>query len=190
MVPVESVARKVVLTGSECTGKTTLTADLARHYGTVWVPEYVRGYAESKPAPLDAGDVEPIAHGQIAAQDAALRRAGPLLLIDTDLLSTVVYAEHYYGACPQWISTMALARRADLYLFCDIDAPWTADRQRDRPDSREAMQALFREALNSRGFPFVDIRGDWGTRFEIARKAIDELGSNQPPRFLRADQRR
>lgn len=175
MVPVESVARKVVLTGSECTGKTTLATDLARHYDTVWVPEYVRGYAESKRAPLDADDVEPIAHGQIAAQDTALERARGLLILDTDLLSTVVYAEHYYGGCPGWISAMAKTRRADLYLLCDIDAPWTADSQRDRPDSRETMQALFREALNSRGFRFVDIRGDWRKRFQTARQAIDEL---------------
>lgn len=175
MGAVETIARRVVLTGSECTGKTTLAAALARHYGAVWVPEYVRGYAESKRAPLDASDVEPIARGQIAAQGAALERARNLLLLDTDLLSTVVYAEHYYGSCPEWISALALTRRAGLYLLCDIDAPWTADPLRDCPDSREAMQALFRDAVVSREFRFVDIRGGWRERFLAARQAIDEL---------------
>src|SRR5690348_11436432 len=43
--------------------------------------------------PLDAGDVEPIARGQIAAQDRALADAhGGLLVLDTDLVSTTVYA--------------------------------------------------------------------------------------------------
>jgi len=172
---VESLARKVVLIGSECTGKTTLAAELARHYGAVWLPEYVREYAESKGAPLDAGDVEPIARGQIAAQDAALERAGRLLLLDTDLLCTVVYAEHYYGSCPDWISVQALARRADLYLLCDIDVPWTSDPQRDRPHAREAMQALFHRALTSRGFRFVEIRGGRLERFRTARVTIDAL---------------
>ena len=171
----ESLARKVVLIGSECTGKTTLAAELARHYGAVWLPEYVRGYAESKGAPLDAGDVEPIARGQVAAQDAALERARSLLLLDTDLLSTVVYAEHYYGSCPAWISALAVARRADLYLLCDIDVPWTSDPQRDRPHAREAMQALFHRALTSRGFRFVEIRGGRLERFRTARVTIDAL---------------
>ena len=171
----ESLARKVVLIGSECTGKTTLAAELARHYGAEWLPEYVRGYAESKGAPLDAGDVEPIARGQIAAQDAALERAGRLLLLDTDLLSTVVYAEHYYGSCPAWISALAVARRADLYLLCEIDVPWTADPQRDRRDTREAMQALFRRALTSRDFRFQEIRGGRLERFRTARVTIDAL---------------
>lgn len=177
MVSVESIARKVVLIGSECTGKTTLAADLARHYDASWVPEYVRGYAEAKRGPLDASDVEPIARGQIAAQGAALERARNLLLLDTDLLSTVVYAEHYYGSCPEWISALALARRADLYLLCDIDISWTPDPQRDRPDDREAMQALFRGALIARGFRFVEIRGDRRERFLAARQAIDGLVS-------------
>jgi len=175
MAPLEGIARRVVLTGSESTGKTTLAADLARHYHTLWVPEYVRGYAAWKGAPLNAGDVTPIALGQIAVQDAALMRAGRLLLLDTDLLSTAVYAAHYYGECPDWIVRTVPARRADLYLLCDIDVPWTPDPQRDRPDDRQVMQRLFREALRMHGFPVVELRGGWRDRFQAARSAIDAL---------------
>lgn len=181
MAPLEGLARRVVLTGSECTGKTTLTADLARHYHAVWVPEYVRSYAAWKGAPLDAGDVEPIAQGQIAVQDAALMRARRLLLLDTDLLSTAVYARHYYGRCPDWITQAALARSADLYLLCDIDVPWAADPQRDRPHEREQLQALFEEALRSGNFPVVPIRGNWRERFHAARTAIDGLLDSSSP---------
>ena len=175
MATLEGIPRRVVLTGSESTGKTTLAADLARHYNVLWVPEYARSYAAWKLAPLDAGDVTPIALGQIAAQDAALMRAQGLLLLDTDLLSTAVYAEHYYGHCPPWVTQAVLARRADLYLLCDIDVPWTADPQRDRPDDREVMQRLFRDALGSRGFPVVEVSGAWRERFLAARTAIDTM---------------
>lgn len=171
----EEVARRVVLTGSESTGKTALTADLARHYGAVWVPEYVRGYAEWKRAPLDASDVEPIGLGQVAAQDRALALAKRLLLLDTDLLSTAIYARHYYGAIPEWIEAAATTRRADLYLLCDIDVPWAPDPQRDRPREREAMQALFRDELVARRCRFVEIRGSWRERFLAAQLAIDDL---------------
>jgi NadR type nicotinamide-nucleotide adenylyltransferase len=171
----EGIPRRVVLTGSESTGKTTLAADLARHYHVLWVPEYVRSYAAWKRAPLDAGDVTPIALGQIAVQDAALLRARGLLLLDTDLLSTAVYAEHYYGHCPAWVTQSVLARPADLYLLCGIDVPWTPDPQRDRPDDREAMQRLFRDALGSRGFPMVEVAGAWRDRFLAARTAIDRV---------------
>lgn len=181
MAALEGLARRVVLTGSECTGKTTLTADLARHYHAMWVPEYARSYAAWKGAPLDPGDVEPIAQGQIAVQDAAVMRARGLLLLDTDLLSTAVYARHYYGQCPDWVTQAVLARSADLYLLCDIDVPWVADPQRDRPHEREQLQALFEEALQSRNFPVVPIRGSWRERFDAARTVIDALLDSSSP---------
>ena len=68
-----------------------------RELGATWVREYARQYAETH-LPLTAADVEPIARGQIAGEDAA---RGPLVILDTDLISTVVYARHYYGACPR-----------------------------------------------------------------------------------------
>ena len=39
---------KIVLFGPESTGKTTLSIHLARHYNSVWVPEYAREYLQNK----------------------------------------------------------------------------------------------------------------------------------------------
>ena len=136
--------KRVVLLGSESTGKTTLAERLARHYGVSWVPEFVRDYAAGKGSPLDASDVEAIALGQIAREDEYQSRAAGsnerLLIGDTDLLSTAVYAAHYYGRVPDWVVTAARHRQPDLYLLLDIDLPWTPDPQRDRghmrPDAR------------------------------------------------------
>jgi nicotinamide riboside kinase len=187
MEALEGVPRRVVLTGSECTGKTSLAADLARHFGALWLPEFVRGYARWKRAPLDSSDVEPFARVQVAEQDLALARGERLLILDTDLLSTVVYAGHYYGACPEWIRQAARARCADLYLLCDIEVPWQEDPQRDRPHTREEMQALFRAALLQEQFPFVEIRGDWRLRFDQARMAIDSLLTDSPSLLPKRD---
>jgi nicotinamide riboside kinase len=43
---------RVVLTGSESTGKSTLAVELARHYGAELVPEFVRAFAEQKGAAI------------------------------------------------------------------------------------------------------------------------------------------
>ena len=166
----------VTVTGSECTGKTTLARDLAHHFGTVWVPEFARDYLDEKTVttglPLDASDVEPIARGQIAAEDRGSAAAKGLVILDTDLLSTMVYARHYYGACPAWIEHAARDRRADLYLLCDIDVPWVPDRARDRPHLREHMHALFVEALETLGARYVTIRGGWDERLAKAVAAV------------------
>jgi NadR type nicotinamide-nucleotide adenylyltransferase len=177
----QSKALVVTVTGSECTGKTTLARNLADRFGTVWVPEFARRYLDEKEAatglPLDAGDVEPIARGQLAAEDGGLAAAGGLIILDTDLVSTTVYARHYYGACPAWIEEAARDRRADLYLLCDIDVPWVPDPARDRPHMREHMHALFVEALEALGARYATIRGGWDERFANAVAAVNAVRS-------------
>jgi len=167
---------RVVVTGSECTGKTTLAQSLAAHLSTIWVPEFVRQFVEDKGAAPEYRDVEAIALGQIAMEDSIAAKAPTLLIQDCDLLSTIVYSHHYYGDCPQWIEQALLDRPADLYLLAGIDVPWVPDGdQRDRGDRREEMQGLFRHALESRDFRFVEIRGSWESRLDQAIAAIDRI---------------
>ena len=173
--------RRVVVTGSECTGKSTLAAALATHYGTVWSPEYVREYVAARKEPVRAEDVEAIAKGQMQAQDALAGRSARLLIHDTDLLSTAVYSRHYFGDCPAWIEDELSRRKADLYLLTGIDVPWEADGdQRDRGDRRGEMHALFREALARRGFPFVELSGPPERRLETAIRSIDSILDARP----------
>lgn len=167
---------RVVVTGSECTGKTTLAKALAEHYGTPWVPEYARQFVFEKGAAPVYRDVEAIARGQIALEDSRAAGASHLLIQDTDLLSTVVYSRHYYGDCPGWVEDVLRGRGADLYLLANHEVPWVSDGdQRDRGDRREEMQVLFRRALVERGPRFVEIRGSRDNRSGIAVAAIDEL---------------
>jgi NadR type nicotinamide-nucleotide adenylyltransferase len=166
---------RVVLTGSESTGKTTLASRLAAHYGVRYVPEFVRDYAASKDGALDFNDHGPIARGQIALEDAAIARGESLVVQDTDLLSTVVYCDHYFGRCPPWIINAARERRPDLYLLCEIDLPWIADGIRDRGHLREDMQTLFRVAVRASHAPYVAIEGDAEQRLAKAIDAIDQL---------------
>lgn len=170
-----SRVRHVVMTGSECTGKTRLAEALARRYRTIWTPEAARVRGEAKAEPLGFEDVEWIARRHIAAADAAVGRVRDLLVLDTDLVSTLAYSRHYYGRCPGWIARDAGARLADLYLLHHPDVPWIADVARDRPQQREEIHELFVETLASLGARVVDIRGDWPEREERAARAIDAL---------------
>ncbi|MCX6552682.1 MAG: AAA family ATPase, partial [Acidobacteria bacterium] len=87
----------VVVTGSECTGKTTMARELAARFHAPCSPEFVREYLDRKTTELDASDVEPIARGQMRREDEAAAAATDLAIRDTDLVSTVVYSHHYYG---------------------------------------------------------------------------------------------
>jgi len=168
---------RVVLTGSESTGKSTLASELARHFGAELVPEFVRAYAEQRGGLIELSDHGPIARGQMALEDETIARGASLLIQDTDLLSTVVYCRHYFGRCPEWIEAAARDRRPDLYLLCEIDAPWVSDGVRDRGDRREEMQSLFRVEVRASGVTTVELRGGVVERLAAAIAAVDSLAA-------------
>jgi NadR type nicotinamide-nucleotide adenylyltransferase len=171
----------VVVTGPECTGKTTLAAELGARYGAPVSGEFARAYQAARTSPLTLEDVEPIAIGQVHGEDLARRAAVRLVVADTDLVSTAVYSRHYYGTCPARVETAARVRLADLYLLLAPDVPWIADGlQRDRPFAREQLFREFRDALAALGARTVEISGDWDARRRAAFGAVETLLSSSP----------
>ena len=166
---------KVVVTGSESTGKSELARRLGAHFGVPVSPEFVREYAAARGGALGFADHGPIARGQMAAEDEAIARARDLVILDTDLVSTVVYCGHYFGRCPEWIEQAARGRAADLYLLPAPDVPWVPDGVRDRGHVRDAMHALFVETLEQMAVRYTEIRGDWDARFAQATRAIEGI---------------
>jgi NadR type nicotinamide-nucleotide adenylyltransferase len=168
---------RICLTGPECVGKSTLAERLARELGGVYVPEFAREYVTHVQPELTADDVGPIATGQIALEERHVRPDAGLVFLDTDLLSTVVYARYYYGACPAWIERAAAVRRADLYLLLATDVPWQPDPARDPdPSAREILYTRFAEVLDEFGATWRVISGDWDTRYRAALAAITGTG--------------
>jgi NadR type nicotinamide-nucleotide adenylyltransferase len=166
---------KVVVTGSECTGKTTLVQALAARFETAFSTEGARNYLNEVQRPLSFADVEPIARRQMSLEGEALEQAGNLAILDTDLVSTMIYSRHYYGGCKTWITEMAVSRMADLYLVCDIDVPWTEDglqRDQGEPGQRLQLHQTFISELDRIHAPYEILSGGTDTRLERATTII------------------
>lgn len=176
---------KVVLFGPESTGKTTLSKQLARHYNTVWVPEYAREYLQNKwnnkRKTCENSDLVPIAIGQIKLENELAKKADKVLICDTDLLETKVYSEEYYGGfVDPFLDKAAIKNHYDLYLLTYIDTPWEEDDLRDRPELRLEMFNAFENTLKKYKRPYLLLKGDKKTRIEKAIKAIDEIIDSMP----------
>ena len=171
---------KVVLFGPESTGKSTLSELLARHYNTVWVPEYAREYLQDKwnnqRKTCEQKDLIPIAIGQMSLENKLAKKADKILICDTDLLETKFYSEEYYcGFVDPDLDRAATESQYDLYLLSYIDTPWEADDLRDRPTQREEMFRAFERALVNNQRPYVILKGRVKERMNTAVQAIDKI---------------
>ena len=167
--------KKIVVIGPESTGKSTLSAQLAAHFNTVWVREFARGYLETLNRPYEANDLVTIAEGQLRSEEEALPAANRLLICDTDLHVIKVWSEAKFGDCDPRILSMIAGRRYDGYLLTYIDIPWEDDPQREhpRPEERAYFYNIYRDIVINSGAPWADIRGGYDERLQKAVSAVN-----------------
>ncbi len=169
--------KRIAVTGPESTGKSLLTEQLARHYNTVWVPEFARSYLEKLGRPYDEDDILKIAQGQVWAEQEMEPKACRYFFCDTELIVTKIWSEVKYKRCDPWILRGIREQQFNLYLLCDIDLPWEFDPLREHPHMRSNLFDLYQNELTVRNLPYAIIRGVGPVRLENAVKEIERYNS-------------
>jgi NadR type nicotinamide-nucleotide adenylyltransferase len=174
--------KKIVITGPESTGKSTLCEQLAMHYGTVWVPEYARAYLLQIKRPYNFDDLLVIAKGQLEMEDKISNSfSNKIVFIDTDMYVMKVWCEFVFGRCHSFILDQIVNRKYDGYLLCNTDLPWVADELREYPDlkSREQLYFMYKDLMINQSLPWTNITGSYDERFF---KAISFVENHLLPR--------
>jgi NadR type nicotinamide-nucleotide adenylyltransferase len=189
---------RIVITGPESTGKSTLSEQLANAFQTVWCPEFARHFlssqtekvAASAEAPngnYDYEDLLTIARGQIALENEMAENAiqhwsaqtnpltrQPVLFIDTDMYVMKVWSEFVFRKCHPYILQQIVQRRYDFYLLCNTDLPWVEDELREYPDPaiRNSLLQLYENILINQPVPWSLVSGAASERMASAEKSI------------------
>jgi nicotinamide riboside kinase len=171
--------KKIVLTGPESSGKTTLAAQLAAHFGTVWVPEFARQYLADLGRPYTPDDLLAIAKGQMALEDEMVAKAANgLLFFDTSLEVIKIWSEVRFGFCHPETLAAHQQRLPDHYLLCLPDLPWASDPQRENPADRDLLLEHYRREMRAHKVPFSQVWGINEERFDNAISAISSFINN------------
>jgi len=166
-----------VLLGAPCTGKTTLAQRLAGELGTAWMPEYGREYWERHQVGrrLAAEQLLEIAIGHVAREDERIMEARRFFLVDTNALTTAVFARHYHGAVDPRLAAMAATAvaRYDLAFLCGDEIAYDDTWDRSGPGSRARMQRMVVEDLTARGVVPILLQGPIEERMLAATGALE-----------------
>ncbi len=164
---------RIVITGPESTGKTTLATQLAERFGGLYVPEYAREYVEQLRGHYTFADVENIARKQIEQYVQAKESSVEFVFFDTWLIITKVWFEWVFGRVPEWLEDAMGSCQVDLYLLCLPDLPWEADPVRENGgENRLKLFNQYRNELIRRKLPFVEIGGTNDVRLNNAIDAV------------------
>jgi NadR type nicotinamide-nucleotide adenylyltransferase len=166
---------KIAVVGPESTGKSTMSAFLASHYNTIWVPEYARGYCENLTEPPTWQDEINMFYGQIALEAEMLPKANQLLICDTTFITVKIWSDEMFGSSPQVVLDELPKHPYDLYLLLNIDLPWQDDPLRDFPHKREHFMAVWQHELEVLNANYVLISGTDDARYQSAINAINNF---------------
>ena len=156
--------KRIGIVGPESTGKSSLAAAMAQHFGCGFVKEIARDYLEHLGRPYQQQDLDEIARLQIAEEEKVLRTHPPILICDTTLFVIRIWSEYKYGNISDTILQLDRQRHYDYYLLTDIDLPWEDDPLREHPNERQQLFSLYYRALIQQPVPFAVVFGEGNER--------------------------
>lgn len=169
--------KKIILTGAESTGKSSLAKQLALFYHTVYMPEYARTYIENLNRDYNYEDLVHIAKMQIQFEQVFLFKANKFLFIDTGLIITKVWFQEVFHKYPSWLDEAIFKSLPNLYLVCDIDLPWKEDRVRENGTLEKRKYLMDRYIGEIKKYPvkYEIVSGQENARFQNALKIIEHF---------------
>ena len=165
---------KVVVLGTECTGKTTLTERLAKHFNCSFVKEAGRDLiADSKS--FEFNDLYLVISEHAKRIEKSIIGKSPLIIIDTDIHITKSYAKFIFDKEIEVESTIYNSNKADLYLYLNNDVAFLQDGTRLSESNRNLLDKSHRQIIHQHNINITEITGHWEQRYEKAVEQINKL---------------
>ena len=167
---------KIIVTGPESSGKTTLCQQLSTHFKIPFTKEFARDYIHNLDREYLQKDLSIIAKGQLQTEKTSDNN--PLSIYDTDLITIKIWSNYKYGNCDNWIIEQIKKQKQEnrFYLLCTADIPWQDDPQRENPNNREELFEIYKEELEILGHDYLIVKGEGRIKNSISK--ISELKSN------------
>lgn len=176
-------AKKVLVTGTESCGKSTLVKYLSKIFYTSWSDEvgrrYVNEYLGGNENFFTDDDFGAIAYFQHEQDLKAINSANKIVFFDTDAVITDYYSRLYMGHENVNVQKFINPDKYDLVLFLTPEVKWVDDGQRKNPENRDGLDTLLTDMYMDFGFSpdkiFRIDGNDYNKRFNFAYNECNKL---------------
>jgi len=166
--------KRIILTGPESTGKTTLASELSDFYKTIYYPELAREFIENLDRKYQFEDVEEIAKSQISIlRNNDYNSNVKCVFFDTGLIITKVWFQEVFGSVPLYVNKAIKDIKIDLHLLCYPDIKWEPDNVRENGGKKRLyLFHKYLDELEQNNLKYFIIKGKKTERFSLAQKYI------------------
>jgi nicotinamide riboside kinase len=158
-----------IITGPECSGKTSLAIALGKHLKLPWFPEHAVAYLDriNRPYTLEDLSIIGLEQEELRATTLQLPR-----IFDTSAVVLSIWALEKFGTIPPEIVALLEREKDAHYLLCQPDIEWEEGPHRENRDDRDRLFERYLEFINQRSLHYTLIKGAPGHRFNLALQAI------------------
>ncbi len=162
---------RILVTGAECSGKSTLSKELSEELSIPWFPEYARTFLEENGPHYTQGDIL-----RIAKEHYNLVQSFPpdqALILDTYLLNLKIWTEYKFLEAEPWIDQQLLTMTPFNHVFLlSPDLAWEQDGFRESEGKRNELFELFGRQLTKLNWDYSVISTAGRTRLDTALAMI------------------
>ena len=165
--------KRIIFTGPESTGKSTLSIYLAHHFSLNYQAEYAREFLSQTNGLYQFEDLDRIA----AEQEKRWKQVEEctIQLCDTDYLVLKIWSEYKFGKVSPFIAQGFANQQCAHYFLCYPDIPWEPDPLRVNEHERYELFQLYLAELEAFNCSFTVVKGTFEERVEQCLSVIEAM---------------
>lgn len=150
---------KIIITGPESTGKSTLAKNLSNYLKEPFVPEFARYFLPTLKEPYVESALLDIAKGQNYWHQLYKTNTTKVLICDTGVEAVDIWFQYRFGSINAQIRELFIQDDSCFYLLCKPDIPWEEDPLRETPNQRSEIFDSFINLLNTFDKKYAIVEG-------------------------------
>lgn len=166
--------KKIVFSGTESTGKSSISKALTHHFIATLVEEAGREIIQNSNY-ISKAHLQKIALSHSNNIIEAQKKLAPLVFIDTDIHITQSYTMFEFGEYMEVSDEIYQVNQAHLHIYLTNDILYEQDGTRLSEADRNRLDKCHRTTLSAFHIDFIEVSGSWEERLKTCSELIARL---------------